>query len=445
MPSSRTHVRSIRSLGAAFACLGLLLLTSSGCGAVRRSLPNHTEVAKAEATPIDGIWLNQDFGKRFRFEAGRMYILDPWVVGPVRIDPGQVTGVDIEQTGPRHYKGRDIGTPGPWSAEIGDARMSIVSPGPIGPIRSTAIPLELDDQAWFDAQLAATQIISRSGAARVAAASGVTGSFASYPRDDARPTDSTNRQTDLSLANPKAFGAYHALVIGNDAYRHLPRLETAVGDAATVADLLRDRYGFRVTLLQDATRGEILTSLRRMRESLTNTDNLLIYYAGHGWLDKDADEGYWLPVDAERDSDINWVSNATITGYLRSIRARHVMIVADSCYSGTLTRGIKLDVKPPDYLERIARLRARIVLSSGGLEPVADGGGGKHSAFARHFIDELAANEGVIDSTTLYARIRRPVMLAADQAPELADIRKAGHEGGDFLFIRTQDRGTGTR
>ena len=78
------------------------------------------------------------------------------------------------------------------------------------------------------------------------------------------------------------------------------------------------------------------------------------------------------------------------------------------------------------------------MLSSGGLEPVADGGGGgggEHSAFARHFRNELRANKGVLDSTTLYSKIRRPVMLAADQAPELADIRKAGHESGDFLFI----------
>ncbi|MDP7667219.1 MAG: hypothetical protein QF738_04055 [Rhodospirillales bacterium] len=34
--------------------------------------------------------------------------------------------------------------------------------------------------------------------------------------------------------------------------------------------------------------------------------------------------------------------------------------------------------------------------------------------------------------------IRRPVMLAADQTPEYADIRKAGHDGGDFLFVRVR-------
>jgi len=28
------------------------------------------------------------------------------------------------------------------------------------------------------------------------------------------------------------------------------------------------------------------------------------------------------------------------------------------------------------------------------------------------------------------------VMLKADQTPAYADVRKAGHEGGDFLFVR---------
>jgi len=113
-------------------------------------------------------------------------------------------------------------------------------------------------------------------------------------------------------------------------------------------------------------------------------------------------------------------------------------VYTDSCYSATLTHSIKLDVRPPDYLSRIVGQRARIVLSSGGLEPVADGGGGgggEHSAFARHFRNELRANKGVLDSTTLYSKTRRPVMLAADQTPEPADIRKAREKGGDFLFI----------
>tara|TARA_B100002003_G_C13922731_1_gene448591 strand:+ start:45 stop:290 length:246 start_codon:yes stop_codon:yes gene_type:complete len=77
------------------------------------------------------------------------------------------------------------------------------------------------------------------------------------------------------------------------------------------------------------------------------------------------------------------------------------------------------------------------VLSSGGLEPVADSGGKEeHSVFASAFIEALRENTGVLDGTELFTKIRRPVMLNSDQTPEYADIRKAGHDGGDFLFVR---------
>lgn len=405
-----------------------LALAVSGCALIPRSdLPMQDDVAKTEPLPIDGIWRLEENGKRYRVEGGRIWLMDRLVVGPVFMQPGQVSTIDLEQVGPNEYTGTDIGSGGvPWRATT-SASGAILEIATAIPGRYTFVPVELDDRTWFDAQIAADAIISRPAASALAASgSGGTAGLAAALGDPA-----------LSASQRASFGPYHALVIGNNGYRHLPRLVTATRDADAVSRLLRDQYGFQVTKLQDATRAQILTALRRMRETLTDGDNLLIYYAGHGWLDVDADEGYWLPVDAQSDSDVNWISNATITGYLRSIQAKHVMIVADSCYSGTLTRGIKLDVKPPDYLERISRQRARVVLSSGGLEPVADGGGGGHSAFARHFLDELRANEGVLDSTTLYARIRRPVMLAADQAPELADIRKAGHEGGDFLFIKS--------
>ena len=112
------------------------------------------------------------------------------------------------------------------------------------------------------------------------------------------------------------------------------------------------------------------------------------------------------------------------------------MIVADSCYSGTLTRSIKVPDRNPSYIQRIAEKRARVVLSSGGLEPVADSGGGEHSVFAAQFLKALRSNEAVLDGTQLFEKVRQTVVLNADQTPEYSDIRKAGHEGGDFLFVR---------
>ncbi len=84
----------------------------------------------------------------------------------------------------------------------------------------------------------------------------------------------------------------------------------------------------------------------------------------------------------------------------------------------------------------MAKKQARVALTSGGLEPVMDSGGGDHSPFARPFIAALKRNDVVMDGTTLFKEVRRPVMLSANQTPEYSDVRNAGHDGGDFLFVR---------
>jgi peptidoglycan hydrolase-like protein with peptidoglycan-binding domain len=236
------------------------------------------------------------------------------------------------------------------------------------------------------------------------------------------------------------LGTFHALIIGNDAYRALPRLRTAVKDAHAVAELLQSRYGFRATTLTNATRAETIQALQKMRGRLTERDNLLVYYAGHGKLDRGADRGYWLPVDADEDSPVNWINNVTVTDAIKAIQAKHVMVVADSCYSGTLTRdtrGVEVRVKKPDYVAKTHRKKSRTVLASGGLEPVSDSGGSGHSVFAKAFMDVLRDNETVIDGHDVFSYVRKQVRLNADQVPNYTNIRYAGHEvGGDFLFAR---------
>lgn len=235
------------------------------------------------------------------------------------------------------------------------------------------------------------------------------------------------------IANP---GDYHALVIGNIDYRHLPDLETARTDAEEISDVLAHQYGFQTRLIVNGTRIKILTALDQYRGILGENDNLLIYYAGHGYFDKAVDRGYWLPVDSEQTATANWISTADITDKLKAYRAKHVTVVVDSCYSGALTRGVHIRIPEAGYLQRIVQKRTRTVLTSGGLEPVVDGGGEGHSVFAKAFLDALRENTGIMDGTTLFTKIRRPVMLNAYQTPQYSDIRFAGHEGGDFVFIR---------
>jgi len=232
------------------------------------------------------------------------------------------------------------------------------------------------------------------------------------------------------------FGKYYALVIGINEYEHLPKLKTAKHDAETIAKLLREDYGFDVTLLTGASRLDVLDAFDGYRAKLGKEDNLLIYYGGHGWLDEAGEQGYWLPIDAEEGRRGNWISNGVITTTLKALEAKHVMVVADSCFSGTLIRGLKIIEKRSDYIERMVQKRARVVMTSGGLEPVADLGGGGHSPFAKAFIDVLSENNSVMDGTGMFNRLRRSVILSADQTPEYSDARRAGHDGGDFLFVR---------
>lgn len=112
------------------------------------------------------------------------------------------------------------------------------------------------------------------------------------------------------------------------------------------------------------------------------------------------------------------------------------MVIADSCFSGRLVRGVNINLGTPKYYQQMARKKARVVLTSGGLEPVADNNGSGHSPFTDALLKSLAENTGVLDGNALFNIIRRPVMVSSDQTPQYSDVRKAGHDGGDFLFVR---------
>jgi len=242
------------------------------------------------------------------------------------------------------------------------------------------------------------------------------------------------------------FGRYFALVIGNNDYRHLPSLQSAVEDARAVHDLLVEKYGFRSRLLLNATREAIIAALGEMQTLVGENDNLLIYYAGHGKLLEG--RGYWLPVDAEPDEITNWIPNSTITDLLGIIKARHVLVVADSCYSGSLSgmavpRPLQTQVAKvsPRWVRAMLKRPSRTVLTSGGLKPVLDvGTGGKHSVFARAFLAALRDADQLLDGYRLYQSLFEPVSQEAarfgvEQKPTYAAVLGSGGISGEFFFV----------
>lgn len=245
-------------------------------------------------------------------------------------------------------------------------------------------------------------------------------------------------------------GKYRALLIGNNDYqaKKWPSLKTAIKDVTAIAEVLRGRYGFDegdLIVKTNATRKEMLAGFNQLAASSGPNDNVLIYYAGHGEFD-DTKQGWWVPVDGKDNTD--YISNDEILGRLRAIKAKHKLLIADSCFSGNLlTRGVvtvpKAKRLPSRYVVEKTSLSSVQGLSSGGNEPVSDGGAkwGGHSIFAYHLLGQLRANQKPYFSAHLLGyKVSEQVandtasLFGTGQTPVFSAIRNQGDQGGDFFF-----------
>ena len=247
--------------------------------------------------------------------------------------------------------------------------------------------------------------------------------------------------SDLSHKSGK-LGAYWALIIGINDYKDpkIPDLETAVKDARAMAELLCERYGFQVKLLLDrkATKEAIYQALRNLASSTKSDDSVLIYYAGHGDLDRTYDDGWWIPVDAKGGNPLTYLDNGQVQKALRSMKARHVLLISDSCYSGTLFGQAR--AMPPiiddKYYLNLYNEKSRWGMTSGNKTPVSDRGTDGHSIFAYQLLKELSKNDKPYFSTQeLYTRIAPIISNNSEQTPLCRPIRNTGDQGGEFVFI----------
>lgn len=248
---------------------------------------------------------------------------------------------------------------------------------------------------------------------------------------------------DRGPAGPKrgeiSFGRYFALVIGNADYRELADVATAAADAAAVAALLRDRYGFEVQVLRDATRLDIMRALNALREKLTRDDNLLVYYAGRARRDAGGATSYWQPVDAHPQNPSQWIPTQVVSEHLDLVPARHVLVVADALFSGLRSRSAVarlpqgMSEEERYYHIRLLReKRCRLVLAAGRPSPVA-AAGARHSAFAQAFLDALGSGQGVVEASRVYRQLNE--RLDVTPAPEFAPMQWARNDVSEFFFV----------
>lgn len=377
-----------------------------------------------------------------RAERLRVDIVSPVGATPVpRVAGGPV--VLESPAGPLDVVVRVAGTAGVKSVRVNgqlqrpDQQGLLSIPVTVGNDRTTVL-VQAEDDVGAQAQAELT-LVQRSAPLSAAAASGVAPSVTAA----------------LELAPPAAGiaptvpllpGKRFALVIANQQYKHWTKLDTPRSDAQAVAGVLKQRFGFDVTLVQDVNRQQMLAALSRLRQQVGPQDQVVVYYAGHGQMDSVTARGYWIPVDGDEKDIAQWVSVIDVTDQLSAMTARHVLVIADSCYSGTLTRSLVPAVDQALTLEQrinplkqLSKQRARVAMTSGGLEPVVDGGSVQHSLFARSLLDVLAQVKSPVAAQELHNAVSARFAhlgrrLKIQQQPQYAPIGFAGHEAGDFVL-----------
>jgi hypothetical protein len=256
-------------------------------------------------------------------------------------------------------------------------------------------------------------------------------------KKDQRQT--SNKVTNPSLIDAKETrkGKYYALIIGVSTYPdpEIMDLDQPFSDATKLYNTLTTNYTFdkqNAKLLNSPTREQIISELDRLNRLITDNDNLLIFYAGHGYWDSQDEVGYWMPSDAKRSNTANWIRNSTIRDYLRTVKTKHTLLIADACFSGGIFKTRKAFTDAPKSIQKLYEYPSRKAMTSGSLKEVPD-----KSVFLLYLDKRLNDNiQAFISAEELFGSFKIAVLNNSPNVPQYGEIKDTGDEGGDFIFIK---------
>ena len=246
--------------------------------------------------------------------------------------------------------------------------------------------------------------------------------------------------TQNTVSQIASEGKFYALLIGEQDYQdqHIPSLEGPIGDAINLSQALIGNYTFlreNVTVMKNPTRAEFFKALDEISNKIKVEDNLLIFYAGHGLYDESHLQGYWFPSDAIRERRDTWISNSDLIDYITAIKSKHTLLISDACFSGSIFKSRSIDLAPKD-IQEVYKLPSRKAMTSGTMKEVPD-----KSVFMQYLVKRLNQNtDKFLSSEQLFASFKAAVINNSPngQVPQFGEIREAGDEGGDFVFIRKE-------
>ena len=236
---------------------------------------------------------------------------------------------------------------------------------------------------------------------------------------------------------------YYALIIGISDYKNnsskLLDLNQPTKDASTIYKTLTDNYTFlkeNVYLLKDPTRAELLDMIDNLAKKVTQRDNLLIFYAGHGYWDENLKIGYWLPSDADIEKRSSWISNSSIKDYVSGINSKHTLLVTDACFSGSIFKSRSAESLNTYSVYKLFSSPSRKAMTSGNLTTVPD-----NSKFFFYINKALLENKDqYLSSRQLFDGIYTSVLNNSSTVPLYGVMQDTGDEGGEFIFIRKSEK-----
>jgi hypothetical protein len=253
-----------------------------------------------------------------------------------------------------------------------------------------------------------------------------------------------NRGLEVSIKElglkQNVIGKQYLVIIAIDKYEKWFPLKNPVKDAKEIKNILTSLYYIdEVIELYDkeATKANIIRLFEKLVSKLKVVDSLLIFYAGHGYLDEITDTGFWIPVNAGTDvyAQANWLPNAQIRGLISKLKSSHICLITDACFSGDIlnsTRGISPTINN-DYFKKAYERTSRQVLTSGASETVPD-----RSEFCRLLKMTLEKNKNpYLDPVMLYNEIRLGVK---NTLPMIGNLKETGHQDGAsfILFLKAE-------
>ena len=250
----------------------------------------------------------------------------------------------------------------------------------------------------------------------------------------------------------------HAIVIGISNYKDPNlKLTNPINDAKAMATVLKEKYGFnniQLLLDNDATKEKLEGIFKDYirGDVITNKDRLLVYYSGHGIIregtnnrGQPSEESFLIPHDATRGVYASYVDMETITNNCGLCNAKHILLILDSCYSGSVFVTPRGGVEKPkkitdEYLKRIISKRTiQAVAATDNAQVALDRGlNSNHGAFTGLLLDILnddmdPDNDGILTASDVGSYLARNIpRYKIPQNPISGHL--PGSDFGEFIF-----------